>query len=66
MTRSTIDCRQFPQLGCTVAIAADSESELLDAAVAHNVSVHKGKDTPELRAQLRQLVKREPAAQVSA
>jgi predicted small metal-binding protein len=53
MTRSYIDCREFPsEMHCTVAISADSEKELLEAAVQHAVSVHHHADTPELRAQL--------------
>jgi predicted small metal-binding protein len=39
------------------AISADSEEELLQAAVEHAVSVHHHSDTPELRQQLRQLFK---------
>jgi len=34
------------------AISADSEEELLQAAVEHAVSVHHHSDTPELRQQL--------------
>jgi predicted small metal-binding protein len=63
MTRKTIDCRAFPsEIGCTVAISANSESELLEAAVQHAVAVHKHEDTPELRAQLRKLFKNETVA----
>lgn len=58
MTRKFIDCREFPSdTHCTVAISADSEEELLQAAVEHAVSVHHHDDTPELRRQLRQLFK---------
>ena len=56
MTRKYIDCREFPsEMNCTVAISADSDSELLEAAVQHAVSVHRHADSPELRAQFRQL-----------
>ncbi|MGV3654292.1 MAG: DUF1059 domain-containing protein [Noviherbaspirillum sp.] len=56
MARKYVDCREFPsESHCTVAIAADSDQELLDAAVQHAVAVHKHEDTPELRGQLRQL-----------
>ena len=56
MTRHYIDCREFPsEMNCTVALSADSEDELLDAAVQHAVSVHKHADSPELRSQLRTL-----------
>ena len=58
MTRQYIDCRELPSdKHCTVALAADSEKELLEAAVQHAVSVHQHKDTPELRAQLQQFFK---------
>jgi predicted small metal-binding protein len=56
MTRKYIDCREFPSdTHCSVAISADSENELLDAAAQHAVSVHKHTDSPELRAQLKTL-----------
>jgi len=58
MTRKYIDCRAFPSdSGCTVALAADSDDELLQAAVQHAVTVHGHEDTPQLREQLRQLFK---------
>ena len=56
MTRKYIDCREFPsEMNCTVALSADTEDELLDAAVQHAVTVHKHEDSPELRAQLQAL-----------
>jgi predicted small metal-binding protein len=56
MTRKYIDCREFPsEMNCTVALSADSESELLDAAVQHAVTVHNHADSPELRSQLKTL-----------
>jgi predicted small metal-binding protein len=56
MTRRYIDCRDYPsEARCTLALAADDEEELLDAAVQHAVRVHGHRDTPELRAQLRTL-----------
>jgi predicted small metal-binding protein len=58
MARKYIDCREFPSdMNCSVAIAADSDQELLEAAVQHAVTVHHHEDTPDLRAQLRQLFK---------
>jgi predicted small metal-binding protein len=52
--RKYIDCRQFPSdMQCTVAIAADDEHELLEAAVQHAVAVHGHQDTPELRSQIK-------------
>ena len=58
MTRKFIDCREFPsEMNCTVALSADSDNELLEAAVQHAVSVHKHADSPELRQTLRTMFK---------
>jgi predicted small metal-binding protein len=58
MARKYIDCRESPsEMHCTVALSADSEDELMEAAVQHAVTVHGHKDTPELRAMLRQAFK---------
>jgi predicted small metal-binding protein len=58
MGRKYIDCREYPsEANCTVALSADSEDELLEAAVQHAVAVHQHQDTPELRAQLKTLFK---------
>ena len=54
MDRKYIDCRDYPsESGCTVAISADSEDELVEAAAQHAVQVHGHQDGPELRAMLR-------------
>lgn len=56
MARKYIDCREFPgEMNCSVALSADSESELLEAAVQHAVTVHKHTDSAELRSQLKAL-----------
>jgi predicted small metal-binding protein len=53
MTRKYIDCREFPsEMNCTVSLAADTEHELIEAAVQHAVTVHHHADSPELRSQL--------------
>jgi predicted small metal-binding protein len=53
MGRLYIDCREFPsEMNCTVAIAADNEKELVDAAVQHAVAVHGHQDTPQFRADI--------------
>ncbi len=58
MGRKYVDCREYPSdLNCTVAISADSEEELLEAAVQHAVSVHRHEDSPQLREQLRGIIK---------
>ena len=64
MARKYIDCRDYPsESGCTVAISADSQDELVDAAAQHAVQVHGHQDGPELRQQLSQIVREgQPAA----
>lgn len=58
MTRKYIDCRDYPsEMNCTVALSADNEDELLEAAVQHAIAVHGHSDSTELRAQLRTLFK---------
>lgn len=58
MARMFIDCREFPSdQGCTVAICADDEKELLEAAVQHAVAVHGHQDSAELRQQIAALLK---------
>jgi predicted small metal-binding protein len=57
MARKYIDCREFPSdTKCSVTIAADSESELLDVAVQHAEKVHGHRDTPEFREQLKSAI----------
>lgn len=58
MERKFIDCREFPsEMNCTLALSADSENELLEAAVQHAVTVHGHQDTPELRDQIRSVMR---------
>ena len=58
MARKYVDCREYPsEMNCTLAMSADSEDELLEAAVQHAVAVHGHQDTPELRATIRSLFK---------
>jgi predicted small metal-binding protein len=60
MARKFIDCREYPsEMNCTVFMSADSEDELLEAAVQHAVAVHGHTDTPELRETLRSMFKEE-------
>ena len=57
--RKVIDCRVFPsEKNCTLAISG-TEEEVLDLAVLHAVTIHGHKDTPELREQIRSLLKDE-------
>ena len=58
MARKYIDCREYPsEMNCTLALCADTEQELLEAAMRHAVAVHQHQDTPEFRQQLKQLFK---------
>jgi len=58
MNRKFVDCREFPSdMNCTVAISADTDQELLEAAVQHAVAVHHHSDTSELRQQIQRLFK---------
>ncbi|MNX26828.1 hypothetical protein D3C86_569060 [compost metagenome] len=42
-------------MNCSVALSADSDAELLEAAVQHATTVHKHSDSPELRTQLKSM-----------
>jgi len=56
MARKYIDCREFPSdMNCSLAMSADSERELLEAAVQHAVTVHKHSDSPQFRDMLAKL-----------
>jgi predicted small metal-binding protein len=58
MARKYIDCREYPsESKCTLALSADSDDELLEAAVQHAVTVHGHEDSLNFRQQLRQLFK---------
>ncbi len=58
MPRKFIDCREYPsEMHCTIAISADRDDELIEAAAQHAVAVHRHEDSPELRATLRSMLK---------
>jgi len=58
MARKYVDCREMPsESNCTVAIAAGSEDEVVEAAVQHAVTVHRHEDSSELRDGIRTNVK---------
>jgi predicted small metal-binding protein len=57
MARKYIDCREYAGSKCSVALSADSDQELLEAAVYHGVQAHGYKDTPEYRAEIRSAFK---------
>ncbi len=61
MTRKWIDCRDFPDdTGCTLYLSGQ-EDHVLQAVVEHAASAHGEQDTPELREQLRSMLKDETA-----
>jgi predicted small metal-binding protein len=64
MARKVADCREFPsESGCTLTIAGD-EDEVVRAAAMHAIDVHGHEDTPELREQIRGILKDETAVPV--
>lgn len=57
--RKVADCRDMPsESGCTLTIAGE-EDEVVRAAAEHAASVHGHTDTPELRGQIRGMLKDE-------
>jgi hypothetical protein len=58
--RKSIDCRDYPsEKNCSLKISG-TENEVLDAAAQHAVSAHGHENTPELREQIRAILKDEP------
>jgi predicted small metal-binding protein len=63
--RKVIDCRWFPtDKPCDIAISG-SEDEVLNIAVQHAVQSHGHQDTPELREQLRSMLRDESAVKAA-
>jgi hypothetical protein len=55
--RKVVDCRLYPsEKGCSLSIEG-TEDEVLDAATQHAITSHGHADTPELRDQIRQIMK---------
>jgi len=55
--RKSIDCRDYPsEKNCSLKISG-TETEVLDAAVRHAVSAHGHQNTPELREQIKSILK---------
>lgn len=58
MSRKYVDCREIPStVKCTVAISADRDDELVEAAVDHAVRVHQEHDSADLRKAIRGAIK---------
>jgi predicted small metal-binding protein len=59
MTRYYVDCREMPsESNCDLAMAG-SEEHVLEAAAIHAVTAHQHEDTPELRDEIRKMMKEE-------
>ena len=57
--RKSIDCRDHPsEKNCSLKISG-TEQEVLDAAVQHVVSAHGHENSPELRDQIKSMLKHE-------
>lgn len=57
--RKFIDCRNYPsEKNCTLRIAG-TEDEILEVAAQHAIANHGHEDTPELREELRSLLRDE-------
>ncbi|WP_225841572.1 DUF1059 domain-containing protein [Streptomyces albus] len=57
--RKVADCREHPsESQCTLTISGE-EDEVVQAAAEHAVSVHGHTDSPELREQIRSMLKDE-------
>ena len=64
--RKIIDCRDFPaEKPCDIAISG-SEEDVIEVAVQHAVANHGHQDTPELRQQIRSMLKDEAQARTEA
>jgi predicted small metal-binding protein len=57
--RKSIDCRNHPsEKNCSLKISG-TEEEVLDAAAEHAVSAHGHENSPELRDQIKSMLKDE-------
>ena len=57
--RKSIDCRDYPsEKNCSLKISG-TKDEVLDAAVQHAVSARGHDNTPELREQIKSMLKDE-------
>lgn len=55
--RKVVDCRLYPSdKGCTLSIEG-TEAEVLEAATDHAITAHGHTNSPELREQIRSIMK---------
>lgn len=65
MPRKMMDCRDYPSDSkCSLAISGEEE-EVIRAAAEHAVSVHGEKDSPEMREEIRKMLKDDPTEKPS-
>ena len=58
-SRKSIDCREYPsKKNCSLKISG-TEEEVMNAAVQHAVSAHGHEEGPELREQIKSMLKDE-------
>ena len=58
MLRKYIDCREQPgDIKCSVTLAADTEDELMEAALQHLTAVHNYQVTREVREKIQKGMK---------
>jgi predicted small metal-binding protein len=57
--RKSIDCRDYPSEKNYSLKISGTEEEVLDAAVQHAVSTHGHENSPELRGQIKSMLKQE-------
>jgi predicted small metal-binding protein len=59
MPRKVVDCRDYPsEKNCTLMMSGE-EDEVLRAATEHAVAVHGHQNTPELKEEIRKILKNE-------
>ena len=59
MTRYYLDCRDLPsESNCDIRMSG-SEEHLVEAAAVHAITAHGEKDTPQLREEMRKLMREE-------
>ena len=57
--RKSIDCRDYPsEKNCSPKISG-TEEDVLDAAAQHAAAAHGHENTPELRGQIKQMLRDE-------
>lgn len=58
MGRKYFDCRGYPAgVKCSMILSADTEEELIEAVIRHNIRVHGDMDTPKHRKLIRDDIK---------